>query len=177
MANGLDSARPHLSERFRLVDHHGRSCDRTTFAGKMLLVYFGFTHCKVVCPASLGKLSRVIELLGDGSDELVPLYITVDPERDTPEVMRRYLEENYPGFIGMTGAAEDIEQVKADFRVFAGYRVDPEDPEGYERPHTAFAYLIDGAGRYLQHFPEAQSAEQIADGIAAQLRARSTLTD
>ena len=163
----LEAQRPALTERFQLVDHNGTPCDRASFAGQHLLIYFGFTHCKLVCPTSLAKLSRVLELLDRQAASVTPLYISVDPKRDTPEVMRCYLQSNYPRFTGLTGSEADIERVKEDFRVFAGYRVDPDDPEGYERPHTAFSYLLDGTGQYLQHFSETRSAEQIASAIAS----------
>lgn len=82
--------------RYALVDHHGRTVTEQDFAGRYQLVFFGFTHCRMVCPAALGKLSTVLDDLGPLAERIQPLYISVDPERDTPEVMRAFLEESYP---------------------------------------------------------------------------------
>lgn len=90
--------------RFSLIDHNGRRVTENDFTDSYLLVYFGFTHCKVVCPRSLAKLSRVLEGLGEKAERIRALYVTVDPARDTPEVMRAYLEGNHRRFLGLTGS-------------------------------------------------------------------------
>lgn len=153
--------------RFDLVDHRGNQVSERDFAGSYLLVYFGFTHCKVVCPRSLAKLSAVLDDLDRGGDKIAALYITVDPERDTPEVMRAYLAKSYPRFTGLTGSGEAIERVKKAFRVFAARKADPDDPEGYIVPHSAIAYFMAQDGSYLDHFPDSIEQEAIAMRIFA----------
>lgn len=150
---------------FTLTDHHGKQISDADLTGKFLLVYFGFTHCKMVCPRSLAKLSRVVDALGAKADRLTALYVTVDPERDTPEVMRAYLENSYPRFTGLTGTSEQIEAAKRAFRIFAERRPDPDDPEGYVVPHTAISYLMGPDGHYRGHFTDALEEDALAERI------------
>ncbi|WP_369227067.1 SCO family protein [Streptomyces sp. R39] len=110
---------------FSLVDHNGTPVTEQTYRGNWTLVFFGFTHWKVVCPRVLGKLSAVLDELGETAGELRPLYITVDPDRDTPQALRDFLRA-YPRFAGLAGSADAIERVKGEFRVFARRRDDPD---------------------------------------------------
>jgi protein SCO1/2 len=152
---------PALVPRYRLLDHHGRTVTQDDFTGSYQLVFFGFTHCRVVCPRELGKLDVVLAALGPLAGRIRPLYISVDPERDTPEVMRTFLEQHHPRFLGLTGSPEEAEAAREAFHVFARRAVDPDDPEGYAVPHTALTYLLDPHGDYLTHFADVVDAEQI----------------
>ncbi len=155
--------------RFELIDHHGRAVTQRDYAGSFLLVYFGFTHCRVVCPRSLARLSLVLEALGDTAKQITPLHVTVDPERDTPQVLRRHLEANYPRFTGLTGSSDQIDSAKKAFRVFAERKADDEDPDGYVVPHTAISYLIGPDGNYRDHFTDAVQDEQMIARITKAL--------
>ena len=148
--------------RFELVDHHGEPVTETSYRGKWALVFFGFTHCRMVCPRALRKLSDALEQIGDLADRIQPLYITVDPDRDTPAVMRAFLETDYPRFVGLTGRTDRIEEAKAAFRVFARRGLDPDDPDGYAVPHSAMTYLLDQEGEYAEHFADVADAAEIA---------------
>jgi protein SCO1/2 len=152
---------------FDLVDHNGRAVSQEDFAGNYLLAYFGFTHCKVVCPRSLGKLSRILDALGDEADRIQAVYITVDPERDTPAVMRRYLEDTHPRFLGLTGSEDRIAQAKQAFRVFAGFKADETAPDGYVVPHSAIAYLMGPDGTLLDHFVDALDEDEVRQRMTA----------
>jgi protein SCO1 len=154
---------------FTLTDHNGNKVDQNSYAGFYRLVFFGFTHCRVICPRNLARLSRILDALGDRIDGIRPLYISVDPERDTPEVMKKFLEINYPHFTGLTGNQEQIDKAKKAFRVFAERKADPEDPGGYAVPHTAITYLMDRNGRYLTHFAENLSEEEVLERLTEQL--------
>ncbi|WP_313808122.1 SCO family protein [Sphingobium sp.] len=156
--------------RFSLVDHRGGQVSEADYAGSYLLVYFGFTHCKVVCPRSLAKLSAVLDGLEEKAAAITALYVTVDPERDTPEVMRTYLEANHPRFTGLTGSPEQIDRAKKAFRVFAERKADPDDPDGYVVPHSAIAYLMAPDGAYLDHFTDSLDPEEVTARIAAAIR-------
>ncbi|WP_290051914.1 SCO family protein [Amycolatopsis solani] len=156
--------------RYTLVDHHGREVTEQDFPGRHQLVFFGFTHCRAVCPRVLGLLSTVLDDLGPLADRIQPLYISVDPERDTPDVLRAFLERTYPRFLGLTGSPEAAEAARAAFRIFAGRGADPEDPEGYAVPHTALTYLLDPGAAYLAHFPDVLAAAEIADRIRKLVR-------
>lgn len=154
---------------FLLVDHAGNVVTQESYAGRYRLVFFGFTHCKVVCPRNLARLSRVLEALGSKAEEVVPLYVSVDPERDTPEVMRVFLGTNYPYFTGLTGSRKEVDDAKRAFRVFAARKADPEEPDGYAVPHTAITYLMDRNGDYIAHFPENLPEDEMVRRISAQL--------
>lgn len=161
---GID--RPHFS----LIDHHGQKVSEASYPGRFLLVYFGFTHCQVVCPRSLTRLTTVLESLPDQiATKLQPLYITVDPERDHPDVMRRYLEEKFPRFTGLSGMPEQIESAKEAFKVFARRKSDPGDPDGYVVPHTSITYLIDPDGGYATHWVETKTVDEILTDLKQRL--------
>lgn len=150
---------------FSLIDHYGRSVTNEDFLGRPALLYFGFTHCRVVCPRALTRLSTAMDLAGVAAETLQPLFITVDPERDRPEVMRAYIEANFPRFLGLTGDRAQIDAMKSAYKVFARKVDDALDPEGYALSHTAFSYLIGADGRYLVHFTDSASEQKIADGL------------
>jgi protein SCO1/2 len=154
---------------FELIDHHGRAVTDRSYRGQFMLLFFGFTHCRAVCPAALSRLSRAIDRLGPLTSRLQPLYVTVDPERDTPEVMKAFLRL-YPAFTGLTGSRANIDHVKASYKVFAKRADDPDDPTGYQMPHTAFAYLIGPDGRYVAHFDDAAEEDELTERIATHLR-------
>ncbi|WP_214404874.1 SCO family protein [Pseudonocardia lacus] len=152
---------PPIRAAFDLVDHHGRAVTERTYRGSWLLVQFGFTSCRVVCPRALAKLSAALDAFDPPDGLVVPLYVTVDPERDTPGVLRAYLAAGHPRFTGLTGPPERIEAAKEAFLVFARRRPDPDDPDGYAVPHTAITYLVDPDGRPAHHWPDPRSADEI----------------
>jgi protein SCO1/2 len=154
---------------FRLIDHHGFAVSDETYRGKYALIFFGFTHCKAICPRALARLSGVLDMLGPLAEKITPLYITVDPERDSPEVMRAFLETRYPRFTGLTGSRDQIDEAKRRFRVFARRTEDPNDAEGYAVPHTAITYVLDRSGQYATHFTDAFDEREMADRLRALL--------
>ncbi|GAA4920426.1 protein SCO1/2 [Actinomycetospora succinea] len=151
---------PPIRATYALVDHHGSAVTEATYRGSWQLVQFGFTHCRVVCPRALAKLDEALDLLGDGSP-VVALYVTVDPERDTPEVMRAFLAADHPRFTGLTGSAAQTRDAAAAFRVFARRGADPD-----EIRHTAITYLLDPDGRPAHHWPDTADAATIAADLA-----------
>ncbi|MEA2625894.1 MAG: hypothetical protein QOD06_1939 [Candidatus Binatota bacterium] len=150
---------------FHLIDHHGVEVSDATYHGRHALVFFGFTHCKVVCPRALGRLTRVLDALGPLAEQIRPLYVTVDPERDSPEVMRAFLERSYPRFTGLTGSRPQIDAAKRAFRVFARRTADPDDPDGYAVPHSAITYVLDPDGRYTTHFTDAVDEREMTERL------------
>jgi protein SCO1/2 len=158
---GLPPASP-LGGSFDLVDHHGRRVTDAAYRGRYVLIFFGFTNCRVVCPRALTRLSAALDLLGPLADRIQPLYITVDPDRDTPEAMQVFLR-SYPRFVGLTGSKEQIDRVKGEFRVFARRISDPDD--GATIRHTAIAYVMGPDGRYVSHFTDTTSSEETADRL------------
>jgi protein SCO1/2 len=165
IAAANDPRRTPVGGPFRLIDHHGVEVTDESYRGRYVLLFFGFTHCKVVCPRALGRLTNVLDRLGPLADRLQPLYVTVDPERDTPGVMRAFLERSYPRFTGLTGSREQVERAKKAFRVFAHHAPDADDPSNYVVPHSAITYVLDPAGRYTTHFTDAVSEAEMIERL------------
>jgi protein SCO1/2 len=171
MEKGDEMTRSHpVGARFDLTDHHGNHVTNASYQGRYPLVFFGFTHCAVVCPRALGKLSAALAQLGEGGDQLVPLYITVDPERDNPDRMKQFLEADYPRFTGLTGTPDQLEAARREFRVFAVRKEDPNAEGGYQVPHSAITYLLDRQGEYLTHFTDTTEADELARRLSEVLK-------
>jgi protein SCO1 len=168
----VNPARSKVDGTFWLVDHHGITVSNRTYDGKLLLVLFGFTNCRMVCPRKLAEIETVLERLSELADRIQPLYVTVDPERDTPNVMRAFLKA-HPRFIGLTGDRAQIDEVKLRFRVFARRVQDGCDPDNYNVPHTAVTYLMNADGGYVAHFLDGTDVEQMANKIRELLAERS----
>ncbi|KAL4961157.1 uncharacterized protein BDV14DRAFT_181059 [Aspergillus stella-maris] len=145
---------------FNLVDHNNQQVTNTDLNGEYSLVFFGFTNCAVVCPRALSRLSEVLPGLGSAADSVNVFYITVDSERDTPDVMKRFLEK-YPRYTGLTGTKDQIDAVRKEFHVFAKVKEDQEAKGGYVVPHTAITYLLDEHGAIVDHFNDEIEARAI----------------
>jgi protein SCO1/2 len=159
-AHGIDAT-------FSLIDHEGERVTERSFRGRYLMVFFGFSHCRVVCPRNLDRISVVLGHLGQLADRIRPLYITVDPARDTPNVLKAFLQSRYPRFLGLTGSTEEIDAAKRSFRVFAQRKEDRSDPQGYAVPHSAITYLIGPDGGYLAHFTDGVDETQLVGRLRA----------
>ncbi len=150
-------SRVRVGGSFSLTDHDGRAVTDATYRGRFMMIFFGFTHCRKVCPETLGKLTKVLDQLGDAAERFAPLYITVDPERDDPPTMKAFLRSSYPRFTGLTGSKDKIDAVRQAYKVYAEKAPDEEDPEGYAVPHSALVYITDQDGAYCQHFNDGAS--------------------
>ena len=149
---------------FALTDHTGRPRTEQDFKGKLLLVYFGFTYCPDICPTDLQDIGLAIDKLGGAGDEVQPLFITVDPERDTPEHLAEYVSLFHPRMIGLTGDAAAIRKAADAYKVY--YRkVSNEAGTDYTVDHTAFMYLMGADGKYLGFFPPGTTPERIVEAI------------
>ena len=163
---------------FRLTNEKGEARSEAEFAGAPMLIYFGFTYCPDVCPMSLDVMGAALETLEAQNPKLFtalqPVFISVDPLRDTPEQLSEYLSYFHPKISGLTGTPEQIAMVKKAFRVYAVRRDLPEetaqDKGSYNVDHSSFFYLMDGKGRYLAHFDHGLEAQSLAQKIAAKLR-------
>jgi protein SCO1/2 len=149
---------------FRLVDGSGKVVTDQDMKGKPYLVFFGFTHCPEVCPTTLFELSEVFRKLGPDADRTAGLFITVDPERDTPAVMKDYLANFDPHLRGLTGDPATVQAVLKEFRVYAK-KVPLKDGD-YTMDHTALVYLMDKQGRFVAPF----NAKRGAEAAATELR-------
>lgn len=130
---------------FVLIDANGETFSSASLRGRPQAIFFGYTHCPDVCPTALLDISQALKTLKAEGDDLAVIFISVDPERDTPEVMKHYVETIDPRFIGLTGQEADIARVAKSFRVF--YRQLPGEGGSYAVDHSAITYLIGRDGR------------------------------
>ena len=152
---------------FRLIDGAGHSVSDADFHGKFMLVYFGYTFCPDVCPTTLNQVALAMDRLGARAGRVQPLFITVDPQRDTPDVIGRYVAAFGPRLIGLTGMPDAIAAVVREYRVYAGT---PQAAEGgYTVDHSSILYLMGPDGRFVAAIPAAASGEAIAAAIAGHL--------
>lgn len=130
---------------FSLTDHNGKLRTIADFRGKLVFVFFGYTHCPDICPTTLSDMAGIMKSLGPDADKLQVLFITLDPERDTPEVMAGYVPVFHPGFLGLYGDRAATEKVARDFKIFQ-QRVSGPDGKSYTIDHTAASYVFDTRG-------------------------------
>ncbi|WP_417580399.1 SCO family protein [Pelagibacterium sp.] len=142
---------------YQLVDHTGAPVDQSVFVGKPAMVFFGFTHCPDVCPTTLGDMQHWYAQLGDDADKLDAYFVSVDPERDTPEVLGEYVGWVSDRITGITGEPEEIEKMTEAWGVLAEKA--PLEGGGYNVNHTASVFLIDGQGQFFGTIAYEESAE------------------
>jgi len=153
---------------FTLADHTGRTRTLADFRGKVVVMFFGYLRCPDVCPTTLGELKAVKEELGEEGRRLQVLFVTVDPERDTPKLLASYVLAFDPSFLGLYGDKAAIAQVAKDFKVFY-QKVPGKTPESYAVDHTAGSYIFDSRGR-LRLFARYGNAANLAADIRTLLR-------
>lgn len=148
---------------FQLVDQDGQSVTEASFAGLPTLVFFGFTHCPDICPTTLFEMSQLFEELGPDARRAQALFITVDPERDTPEVIKSYLGSFHPSIQGLTGTPEQVAAVIKAYRAYA--KKVPTQGGDYTMDHTAIVYLMGKDGEFIAPFnlkrPPAENAADL----------------
>lgn len=154
---------------FTLTDHNGKTVTDASYRGNYLLVFFGFTFCPDVCPTELQVMAQALDDLGGEADSIVPLFVTVDPERDTPEVLKAYVENFGPRFVGLTGTPDQIAAVAKAYRVYYA-KAGKTDAGGYTMDHSAIIYLMGRDGRFLKHFTYTTDARGLAEGIHEAMR-------
>jgi protein SCO1/2 len=153
---------------FRLVDHTGRPRTDTDFLGKLLLIYFGFTYCSDACPIDLQSIAQALDQLGPLGDAVQPLFITIEPEKDTPEQLKSYVGQFHPRLIGLTGDPREIRKVARAYRVYAA-KTAPADRDDPNIDHSSLVYLVDATGKYVGYFPPRTSGDRMAEVIRQQL--------
>jgi protein SCO1/2 len=165
---GSDITGSHLGQKWSLTGMDGKTYTPADFNGKVTLVLFGFTQCPDVCPTSLAELAQVMKLLGDLASRVQVLMISVDPERDTPEVLRAYVSGFDPRFLGLTGTPEQIKTAAAAFKAY--YARAATVNGNYNMDHSANFYLLDAKGESRVLLANNAGAENIAHDIRALLR-------
>jgi protein SCO1 len=155
---------------FSLTDGSGQAVTEKDFAGKPMLVFFGFTNCPDVCPAGLQVLAAALDRLGDKAQGVSPLFITVDPERDTPELVGKYAKSFHPRIVGLSGTPEQVAAVVKAYRVYARKQPSEGSAAEYNMDHSSFFYLMDANGAYVKHFPHSVDPAELADDVSAQIQ-------
>lgn len=146
---------------FTLVDGDGRTVTDADFRGRYMLVYFGYTFCPDVCPTTLSEVAAAIAKLPPAeADKLQPLFITIDPQRDTPKVVKDYATAFSPRMIGLTGSAEQVAAAERAYKVYAAKA--PGEGDAYTMDHTSIVYLMGPDGKFLAHFAHGMTVDEMA---------------
>lgn len=152
-----------FGKELALTDHNGKPRTLADFRGKVVVIFFGFTHCPDVCPTTLAELAMVAKELGKDADRMQVLFVTVDPERDTPEVLRQYVPSFNPSFLGLYGDAEATARTAREFKIF--YQKQPLKTGGYSVDHSAGTYIFDPQGRLRLFAQYGQGAADLLHDI------------
>jgi protein SCO1 len=154
---------------FSLTDQNGQTVNDQAFRGKLMLVFFGFTSCPDMCPTALLSITNVLNTLGADAANIAPIFITLDPERDTPSQMKTYLANFHPSFTGLTGTYEAVEKVMGDYKAYAAKQ--PADANGhYNVDHSGFIYVMGKDGEYLAHFAHNAPEDEMVKALQGFLK-------
>ena len=149
---------------FSLTDQNGQVRTLKDFAGKVVVVFFGFTQCPDVCPTTMAELAQVKKLLGADGNKLQAVFVSVDPERDTPEILKAYMGNFDPSFVALRPTPAQLADLAKDFKVFYK-RVDSKTPGSYSMDHTAGSYVFDGNGKIRLFTRYGSGVEMLASDI------------
>lgn len=158
---------------FELTDQNGTRRSAADFAGRPMLIYFGFTYCPDVCPTALDIMGGALDILKQTAprayQQVQPVFISVDPARDTPPVLRDYLDYFHPRLTGLTGSQAEIDAVKSTYKIYAARSAAQDENGNYNVDHSSFFYLMDGDNRYLAHFDHAVTPAELAEKLSGLL--------
>jgi len=148
---------------FRLTDQNGKAVSDADFRGRYMLIYFGYSFCPDVCPTTLSVMAQALDKLGGESRRVTPIFITIDPERDTPQVLGDYMKAFGPNFVGLTGSAAAIKDVEKKYRVYAVKK--PLEKGAYGMDHSSVLYLMGPDGKMISFYDEAISPDDLAKDL------------
>ncbi len=147
---------------FTLTDQDGRRVSEKDFLGKYMLVFFGYTYCPDICPTELQVMTAALDELGAAAEKIQPVFVSVDPERDTPAVLKSYVENFGPRLIGLTGSPEEIAAVAKAYRVYYAKSGNQTSPDAYLMDHSSIIYLMAPDGSFRKHFTYTTDAAKLA---------------
>ena len=166
---GVDITGADYAQGFELTDQHGQVRTLKDFDGRVVIVFFGYTQCPDVCPTSMQELAQVKQLLGPDGDKLAGVFITVDPERDTPELLKAYMESFDPGFVALRPTLDQLPQVTKAFKIYYK-KVEGQTPTSYTMDHSAGSYTFDAKGRVRLYNRYGSGAQALADDVKLLLK-------
>lgn len=167
---GTDVRKDELGGDFTLTDGTGKPFQFSSLKGKTVILAFGFTHCPDVCPTELVVFSEAVKQLGDLGKQVAVVFVSVDPERDTPDLIGRYVRQFHPEFIGLTATdSQSIDSVKKQYRIISA-KTEVKSATAYNVDHTSGAYIVDKNGKTVLFEPYGLTATQIADDLRAVLK-------
>lgn len=149
---------------FTLQNHKGEAVTEQDFAGQYKLIFFGFANCPMICPTELQKMTAAMQILGEQSDNITPIFISVDPERDTPEMLDEYVQQFHPRLVALTGTKEQLENVKDNYKVYSE-KVTNEAMSGYMVNHSSFTYFMGPDDTLIDIFSMEETPTDIANGV------------
>jgi protein SCO1 len=162
--SGIDITGADYATDFALTDQNGQARTLADFKGKVVVIFFGFTQCPDVCPTSLGELAQAKQLLGTGGDRLQGLFVSVDPERDTPEIMKQYLANFDPSFLALYAPPDQLPDVAKHFKIYYK-KVPGSTPTSYTMDHSAGSYIYDPQGKVRLYHRYGTGAQALADDV------------
>lgn len=157
---------PKIGGPFTLVDHNGKTVTEKDFMGKYMMIYFGYTYCPDVCPTSLTLIADAFEILGDKAEQITPVFITVDPERDDPEATKMYVEHFHDRLVGLTGSMEQVDAAAKAFKAYYAKVGDGYNDDDYAMDHSSITYLMGPDGNFVTHFGHGTEPDVIAKKLA-----------
>ncbi|MEO9899687.1 SCO family protein [Nisaea sp.] len=159
---------------FHLTDELGRQVSPDTYAGKFMLVYFGYSYCPDICPTDLTIMASALDALGESADQIEPLLISVDPRRDTPEALREFTDAFHPNLIGLTGTEAEVASVAKAYRVHRRrFQMEGMSGDDYLVDHSTLTYLMGKDGRFVTMFPRGTTAEKMSETLQKYIRSGS----
>jgi protein SCO1 len=164
-SNSTDITGADFAKELALTDHTGKPRTMSDFTGKVVVMFFGFTHCPDVCPTTMNDLKQAMKLLGEKSNEVQVLFVTVDPERDTQEVLAKFVPSFDARFIGLRGNAQETEETVKNFKIFYA-KVPGKDKADYSIDHSAGMYVFDKKGKVRLYMGYGQKPAEIASDIS-----------
>jgi len=156
---------------FTMTDQTGRRVSEKDFLGKHMLVFFGYTYCPDICPTELQVMMAALDQLGEQAEKVQPVFVSIDPARDTPEVMKAYVENFGPRLIGLTGSPEEVAAMAKAYRAYYAKSGDTSSPDAYLMDHSSIIYLMGPDGRFRKHFTYTTDAQRLAGELREQLEA------
>lgn len=171
---GASTGRPDLGGDFMLINQDGKLTKNQDFLGQWMLLYFGFTYCPDICPNELMRMVEVLDLLDKEprtASKLLPIFVTIDPERDGPAQLKDYLSDWHPRLVGLTGSPAQIKDVCSKYRVYYSKAVMGTNAEDYLIDHSVMFYLVDPAGQFVEYYGQNTSVEEMHKKIAKHIQA------